>query len=225
MAKKTLKDVSEEMLSLLGKIDEIEAGYNNALKDAEERYKEAEKEYNAKYEQVKELHKMMILKQITEETFKQAKEELDKLEEKVRDIGYEIDQIENYKREDKEAVLAKLNEIKNDYRQKKHEEVRRIQFELLKAKLEYFKKMIEMRNQFKEISEADYRYQQLLIGLGYQPTSYVAGTFESIGSVSVGEGYETLDVSRPDIYNALSYGKLPYQLEKIVKEAEAKGII
>jgi phage-related protein len=225
MAKKTLKDVSEEMLSLLDEIDKIEEGYDNALKDAEARYKEAEKEYNAKYEEVKELHKMMILKQITEETFKQAKEELDKLEEKVRDIGYEIDQIENYKREDKEAVLAKLNEIKNDYQQKKHEEVRRIQFELLKAKLEYFKKMIEMRNQFKEISEADYRYQQLLIDLGYQPTSYISGTFESIGSVSVGEGYETLDVSRPDIYNALSYGKLPYQLEKIVKEAEAKGII
>jgi DDE superfamily endonuclease len=38
-------------------------------------------------------------------------------------------------------VLAKLNEIKGEYNKKKQEEVRRIQLQLLKAKLEYFKKL------------------------------------------------------------------------------------
>jgi DNA repair exonuclease SbcCD ATPase subunit len=226
MAKKTLQDVSAEMLSLLDKIDEIEAGYNNALKDAEERYKQAEEAYNAKYEEVKELHKMKVLKQITDETYQQVKEELDKLEEKVRDIGYEIEQIEGYKREDKEEVLAKLNEIKGEYNQKKQEEVRRIQLQLLKAKLEYLKKLIEMRKEFIEISKADYRYQQLLVDLGYKPTTYISGVFESIGTISIaGSGYESLDISTTDIYNALTYGRLPYQLEKAVSEAEEKGII
>lgn len=133
------------------------SGYNNALKDAEERYKEAEAEYNAKYEEVKELHKMKVLKQITDETFKQAKEELDKQEEKVRDIGYEIEQIEGYKREDKEEVLAKLNEIKGEYNKKKQEEVRRIQLQLLKAKLEYFKKLTgEVLHQTSSCKQEDF---------------------------------------------------------------------
>jgi DNA repair exonuclease SbcCD ATPase subunit len=225
MENKTLKNVTEEMLTLLDKIDEIEAGYNNALKDAEERYKQAEEAYNAKYEEVKELHKMKVLKQITDETYQQAKEELDKLEEKVRDIGYEIEQIEGYKREDKEEILEKLNEIKGEYSKKKQQEIRRIQYQLLKAKLDYFNKMIEMRNQFKEISEAEHRYQRLLIDLGYKPSYYGLDVFEEIGSVSVGQVYETLDINRSDIYNALSYGRLPYRLEKIVSDAEAKGII
>ncbi|QGQ47248.1 hypothetical protein [Metabacillus sediminilitoris] len=210
---------------LFTKVDETEASYMKALEQKEAELLEINLELQDKQKMLTDLHKMKLLNQVSEEAFNAEKVKVDALKSKVVALQEEISLIDRYKTEDIHSVLGELEAEKGKYSKEQQAEIRRIQMELLNAKNAYLNKMVEARERYKKIAEPAFKLEQLKIKLGLQVRSYTSGSHDTLSMVSVGEGHENLLVEHQTVYDALSYGRTPERLQRVVSDAREKGII
>jgi hypothetical protein len=170
--------------------------------------------------------KMKFLGDISDSAYETEKEKVEVLQAKVNDIKREMNLIQEYKREDIQEVIAELDTEKSRIFKNHNKEMEKIQLELMEAKLSYLNKMVEASNKYKELVEPSRKLDSLKIKMGLKNQSYISGSFEALHQYSVANaGYVQVSLSKPEIYDALEYGKKPEELNKIVQDAKKKGKI
>ena len=200
-------------------------GYEKALEKKQEVLIKLQAELKEKEIKLKEFHKMYLLSQITEETYKQEKEVIDALKTKIADLQQDMKLIETYKDEDAKQIVADFEANRGEYSREKQAEIKKLQYELLEAKDDYISKLIEASERYDKLINPERKLQELKVKLGMQQASYVSGSHDALSLVSVGEGYENLRVEQFELHNALQYGRKSSTLERAVKDAKEKGII
>ncbi|MCB5235898.1 hypothetical protein [Niallia circulans] len=200
-------------------------GYEKALEKHQEELIKLQAELKEKELKLKEFHKMYLLSQITEETYKQEKEVVDTLKTKIADVQQDMKLIETYKDEDARQIVADFEANHGEYGREKQKEITKLQYELLEAKDAYLSKLVEASEQYDKLINPERKLQQLKVKLGIQKATYVSGSHDALNLISLGDGYESLRIEQPEIFDALQYGRKPSKLEKAVKDAKEKGTI
>ena len=94
---------------------------------------------------------MHLLGDISDATYEDAKKDVDALNKKIAEIQKQISLIDSYKIEDMDAELAKIEKVKAEFNAERQNEVRKIQYELQSAKLDYLRAMDKARTDYKKV--------------------------------------------------------------------------
>ncbi|WP_226619769.1 hypothetical protein [Cytobacillus firmus] len=203
---------------LFTKVDITEASYQKALEQKEEQLLELQLQLKDKETSFRDLHKMEMLGQVSKETYEAEKEKFEQLKAKVAEAQREVQLIEEYKTEDVHSILTELEADAGKYSAEKHKEIDAIKDDLLQAKLAYIERMVEARDKYNKIVSPARKLDALKIKLGIKQNSYVSDALSSLSLYSVPNGgYENLLIDKGVVYDALSYGEVPSQLERLVK--------
>lgn len=214
------------MNDIFKKNEETEAKYEKAQEAKQEELIVLQAELTEKQTVLKDLHKMYLLQEVSEETYQKEKEAVDKLQEKIYEVQHEIAIIDVYKTDDLQAILEQAEEVKKELNAEQKAELHKLKLELFEAKLEYLKKMAEARKKYSAIITPEVKIQNLKIKLGKQQTHYIPGTHDALFQLSLrNAGYINLRVEKTEVYNALEYGRIPSELQSVVSDAREKGII
>lgn len=166
------KTYKSQVAALLKKAYEINKAYEGAYNEAVAEYEEVEKELNEQTKEMEQFHKMYILKEIMHETYAEEKAKVEKVNEKLRDVGSRVHEINRYKLEDIRKVYADIEAIKSEFAKEMMDEQERIKDELFKAKTQYLLSVIELGQQYTEIFEIDSAIEDLKVMLGVQTSNY-----------------------------------------------------
>jgi DNA repair exonuclease SbcCD ATPase subunit len=211
---------------LLNRVDKVETGYMKALEQKEQQLLELNTLLAEKNAVLKDIHRSVILGEVSESTYQDHKAEVDNLRKQITELSQEMQYIEAYKREDVEALLDELDKAKSQYSREQREEIDKLKYELHQKKLEYLEAMVSAKKRYDEIVNPVRTLEALKIRLGKQQNAYASGSFEELIQISDGKGgTATLDVPRTDIFNALSYGRLPSGAVQIVENGKKAGRI
>lgn len=212
--------------ALFTRVEQTEVRYEKALEKKQEELIQLQGELQDKQLVLKELHKETILGTISKETYEAETEKVAVLQKQVSELQKEINLITTYEKEDVLSVIEELEAEKRKVFQKHQGELKKLQMELLEAKLNYLKKQVEVRERYNQLVAPERKLDSLKIKMGIKKNSYVSDSFEALSMVSVANGgYENLVIQLNEVNDALRYGKTPSQLEKVVSEAKEKGII
>lgn len=214
------KTFKSQMEQLIKKKNDTDKAYAVAYKKAVAEYNELQEQLNQQNEVVKEYHKLYILDQITQESYAEQKKNAEVIEEKLRDAGYKVNEIEDYRKEDARALLAQMEELKIDFAKEVSIERKRIENKIFKAKAVYLKAVAELGKDYKEIFKVDSAIEDIRVELGVRPYNY-----KSIGSFLnelKSNPYEPskmgIDINKNEIDNAFLSGTLPKRLDELVKQ-------
>ncbi|KOS67115.1 hypothetical protein AEA09_14780 [Lysinibacillus contaminans] len=216
--------ILKKLNGLFDKVENTEASYMKALEKKEEEILKLSVDLQAKADMLKELHKETLKGTISKEAYEEERVEVEKLQAAIAEMQKEVQLIQVYENEDIHAVLEELEAERNVYSAGKRTEMRKIEMELLEAKLAYLEKMQEARAKYNEIVNPEVKIDALKIKLGMKQRSYVSGAGEVLNMIGVGGGYEPLRVEQSEVYNALAYGQLPSGLQSAVSKAREDGI-
>lgn len=212
------KSYKTQVSDLLKKAYEINKAYEGAYNEAVAEYEATEKGLNEQNEALKEFHKMYILKQITHETYAEEKAKVDKIAEKLRDVGSRVNEINSYKLEDICGVYGDIEAITPEFAKEMMAEQNRIKEELFKAKTQYLLSVIELSKQYSDIYGIDYAVEDLRVMLGIRNYNYKSK--DSFVSTLVTNDYNSqkgIEIPMNEITNVFIYKQLPKHLEKYVK--------
>ena len=211
---------------LFNKVDNTEQRYEKALELKEESVLVLQAEIQDKQIEITELHKMKVLGDISPATFDEKNEKFQLLKANYDEAKNEVALIQEFKNEDVMEILAELKATQREYSASEREAIKQMHLELLESKLAYLNKMNEVRERYNKTVAPSLRIQQLERKFIHKQNVYHSGSHETLHQYSVpGDGYIGLRVENPDVYNALSYGQIHSQLQKIVADAKAKGLL
>lgn len=223
---KIIMKLFKGMEALFLKADNTEQRYEDALEKKQVELIELQGKLQHQLIMLKDLHKMKLLGDVSEETYQAEDEKVEKLQKHVQELQKEIQLIEVYKTEDIQAIIEELDVERSKAFGKHQVEIQKIKMELLEAKLNYLKKQTEARERYNELVTPERNLDQLKIKLGIKKVSYVSDSFEALSMVSVPNGgVENMIVQLNEVNEALRYGRTPEQLSKMVQDAIDKGII
>lgn len=212
------KTYKTQVATLLKKAYETDKAYEGAYNEAVSEYEDVENELNEQTKAMEELHKMFILKQITHKVYTEEKAKVDKILEKLRDVGSRVHDINRYKLEDIREVYADIEAITSDFAKEVVDEQARIKEDLFKAKTNYLLSVIDLGQQYAEIFEIDSAIEDLKVMLGVKNYNYKSmDTF--VGNIITNNyvGQKGIEISMEEITNVFKYKQLPKHLEKYVK--------
>jgi phosphosulfolactate phosphohydrolase-like enzyme len=207
----------KQMEELIEKAEKIKEGYKKTSEETVKQYKEAEKAYNEAYDNYRMAYKSYVMNEITKEAMKEIEADMKQKEEVLRELGYKLDVIEEYLKEDLVEVTTKMSEIQQDFIKEKMAKYAEIKAKMKKAKLDYLKALYEASKEYGRTYRAEYKHAELLKELGLKKDIYISAPADTFND---GESL----INRSEIYEALR-GKFPYELVQKVKLAEEKGII
>lgn len=212
--------------ALFTKADTTEARYEQALEKKQMDLIHLQAELQEKNVMLKDMHKMKLLGDVSEEAYKTEAEKVAVLQKAVQELQKEISMIEIYQTEDITALIEELDAEKQRVFKGNQKELEKIRLELLEAKLSYLNKMQEAKARYDELANPERKLDELKIKMGIKKNSYVSDSFEALNQYSlVNGGYEFLRIEQNEVHDALRYGKTPEKLNKIVQEAKEKGMI
>ncbi|MGG3926879.1 hypothetical protein ABET51_12850 [Metabacillus fastidiosus] len=223
MAKKNLLNTLQGLFS---KVDETESRYMKALENKEDELIELQAVVQEKETMLTDMHKAKLLGDISEEAYNTAKGEVDVVKEKLQEVQREVQLIQEYKTDDIHAVIAEIETNASEYNAKQRKEIEKMQLEMLEAKLAYVEKMAEVSERYYKAIEPASKLQELKVQLGLQVRNYTSGCHDALNFYGTASGgHEDLYIKEKTVYDALSYGRIPYQLQKIVNQGKEKGLL
>jgi len=218
-----LKDV---FYSLLNRVDTVENDWEKAHESKHAELLELTVQRQEKEYAYGDLQRMVLLNQVTEATFEKEKSELEALKAKEASILQDMKMIEEYKTADISKVIEELEKAKIDYTADASEEVDALRYKIMKAKQAYLQTMIDVSKEYSKISEPQHKFQEVLIKAGKQKHVYASSADDVLSQLSIKDGgYEQLTIDRQTVYDALSYHKMPYGVERAIKQGEKAGNI
>lgn len=219
-------NLSKGIEALFTRADQTEARYHKALEEKEEQLIQLQGQLQEKQFTLKELHKETILGTISKATFEEEAEKVTVLQKQAEELQKEINLIQVYQTEDIKAVIEELDAEKRKVAEKHQGEIKTLKLELLQAKEEYLKKMVEAREKYNQLVAPERKLDTLKIRVGLKQTSYISDSFDTLFQYSIASGgYETVRIEQAEVYQALQHGRIPEKLTKIVNDAKEKGII
>lgn len=211
--------LKENFLSLIGKVGTVESNYEKALEKKHTELVETQLDRQTKEVEYKELEKMVLLGQVVESTFDKERTALENLQEKEAKLTKDLQFIQEYKSDDIEKVLAELSKAKSAYVADESDAVTKLRFELMEAKLAYFEKLVEVSNKYEAIAEPERKFQNILVKFGKKRGVYMSDTHDALSMVSVPNGgYINLLVDSHAVFEALAYGRVPYDVKTFVEK-------
>lgn len=216
----------ESVTNLIAKFNKTGDNWEKALENKQDELLEIQVELQAKLESTGELKRMVLLGEVTEETFASEQQKLDSLEAKKTRILKDMELIQQYKTDDLQAVYTELEESKNKSVNEAYKETDKLRYELLQAKLEYLQKMAEVSKRYNKLTEPERLFQQIKIAMGKQKQVYLSGSHEALHQVGTASGsYIGLSVEQDAVYNALGLQQVSDMLLREVENGKKKGFI
>jgi len=216
----------ESATNLITKFNKTWDDWESALENKQDELLEIQVELQAKLESTGELKRMVLLGEVTEETFASEQQKLDSLEAKKTRILKDMELIQQYKTDDLQAVYNELEESKKVSVSEADKETDKLCYELLQAKLEYLQKMVEVSERYNKLAEPERLFQQIKIAMGKQKQVYLSGSHEALHQVgTAGGSYIGLSVEQDAVYNALGLQQVSDTLLREVENGKKKGFI
>ncbi|MGM0835414.1 MAG: hypothetical protein ACQEV7_04610 [Bacillota bacterium] len=220
------KAILKTLDGLFTKADNTEVRYEQAMERKQEEIIQLQLDLKEASTIHAEFHKMKLLGDIQEEVYEVEKLKVEELQKKLQEAQKELHLIEEYKTTDIKAVVEELEAERGKASQDNQKEMEKLKLELMEAKLLYLHKMKESKEKYDTLVAPTRKLDMLKIKLGIKKNSYVSDSFQALNNYSIANGgYEVLYLEKPEIYNALAYGKIPERLEKLVQGGKDKGML
>jgi hypothetical protein len=220
------RSVTQVFTDLFTKAETTSKGYEAALEKHQLKLVELQQELAEKEAMLKELNKMKLLEQVSEETYTEELHKVEDLRSKVAEIKHEMVLISEYQNEDAKQIIAELDAVKQEYNQQEQMQLNKLKLELIEAKYNYLVKMAEARKEYGKIINNDLKLQNMKVNHGLKNSVYISGSHDALNMYSVPNGgYESLRVEQREVFDALEYGRVSSQLGKLVNTAKEKGIL
>jgi len=175
-------NIKKLISGLLTKADATSNDYTKALEEKHQTLLKIQLQLQDEQETLKEHHKLSLLKQVTEETYMNQKDKVAKMVESIQSIQFEMKQIELYKTEDVETVLAEIQANKPEFNKKKQEDIQKIKVGIHEARKEYLEKLSLLGKQYDEATREETMIQQFMVDFGKQPNLYLPYKMEILGN-------------------------------------------
>ena len=170
---------------LLTKAESTSTDYTKALEEKQQKQVQIQLQLQEEQEKLKEFHKLSLLKQISEETYEEQKNVVSKMIDSIESLQFEMKQIELYKTEDVETVLAEIQKNKPEFNKHQQAEIQKIKIEIAEARQEYLSKISALGKQYDSAVKEERLIQQFLVDFGKQPNMYLPYKYEIIGNGAV----------------------------------------
>ena len=225
MAKKNAT-ATEKMNELLAEREAIHNGYNHALQTAQEEYNQLDKEFQVIEEQARETHKKYVLGTASNDDFLAVKKQLKDADEKLRDAGYKLDEINTYRREDLRDLLTKLEANSSDYAKEKMESEKALRYKALKAKYDYLKALHEFAEEHKAIWKVSSDIEDLRVELGLKNYNYYSydSVYNSLFSNSF-NGKQGIDITQNELRQVFHKGTFDKRFIDELEKGKKLGLI
>ena len=178
MAKQSIKSI---ISNLLNKADTTANKYEEVAEKKHAELLQLNTAIQEKTVELRDVHKMVVLGEITESQYTQMKDEVESLKKKSDELKAEIKMIETYKTEDVEDVIQSIKQNQQEFNAEQVKEINKLKDEVQQARLEYLKKLSEAGKKYNAVTKNDSRIQNLLMVAGKQKRSHVSSAFESMG--------------------------------------------
>lgn len=218
MAKKTTT-ATETMVKLLEEQHRINTGYDNALQTAKAEYNQLEREFHNAEAIAKETHKKYVLGQVSNEEYQTAKKKLKDADEKLRDSGYRVHEINTYRKEDLMELLTQLEANSAYYAKEKMASEEALRYKALKAKYDYLKALHEFAEEHKAIWKVSSDIEDLRVELGLKNYNYHSydSVYNSLFSNSF-NGKQGIDITPNELQQVFHNGTFD---KRFIDELEA----
>ncbi|ARK23654.1 hypothetical protein SporoP37_02410 [Sporosarcina sp. P37] len=131
----------QKMNDLRAELSAIESGFNRTIADKEREYDTASIAYHEAYDGYSELFQRYKLGLVKEAKIIAEKANLKPLEDAVSEIGYELDTIRGYKRDESLSLLNQMHDLQDEYLKAKADEMNAVASEMKRMKLVYNQKL------------------------------------------------------------------------------------
>ncbi|MBY0224111.1 hypothetical protein [Sporosarcina aquimarina] len=186
------KNIKQIVSDLLNKVDKTSNNYETALEEKQETIIQLQLQMQDEQLKLKEYHKMAVLKEVSEATYEEQKKVVSSLQEKMASLQNEIQLISTYKTEDIDTILSNIDEVKPEFNQKYLGEIEVVKQEIADAKKAYLNRLSELGKQYEKAVSEESRYENFLVSMGKQPSSYLPDKVETIGGGAVVSADEVL---------------------------------
>lgn len=205
---------------LFKKAEDVEKRYESALERKHEEMLAVQAELAEKASGLTELHKMYLLLDVSESTYKKEAEKVEVLQNKVNEIQHELTIMNEYKTDDIGAVLAEIEANQKEVTAETQKEIHALGLEAIAAKHEYLSKLVEVRKRYYETTAPQTKIEALKAKLGMKNRlDYMTGAHVALSMYSVaGAGYINLEVDTKAIHDALQYKRIDSQLVSELKK-------
>ncbi|WP_404347484.1 hypothetical protein LG311_17830 [Sutcliffiella horikoshii] len=217
------KGIMKAVEGLFQKADQTEARYIEAQERKQDEILQTQLELSEATTIHKDMHKMYLLNQVSEETYEVEKLKVEALQKKLVDLQRDMQIITEYQREDVLEVIAELEAEKAKGGKEYHAEMDQLKLDLMEAKLVYLQQMKQAKEKYDVLVSPTRKIDMLKIKLGMKKNSYISDSFDALNSFSfVNGGHESLIVTLPEVSNSLGYGRTPENLEKLIQGRKGK---
>lgn len=180
-----MNNIKKLIGGLLTKADATSNDYMKALEEKHDTLLHLQLQLQDEQAQLKEHHKMALLKQITDETYLKQKNLVSKMVDDIQSIQFEMKQIELYKTEDIETVLTEIQANKQSYNKKQQADIQQIKQDIASARKDYLDKLSELGKQYNVAVKEERMIQQFMVDFGKQPNMYLPDKTEILGNGAV----------------------------------------
>lgn len=223
---KTTNKATNEMKKLLAEQKQIHAGYDNALQTAQMEYDQLEKEFFDAEANAKMTHKAFILGQATNEDYQKAKKQVKDTDEKLRDAGYKLDEINTYRKEDLMELLSELESNLSAYGKEKQQAEKQMKLKALQAKHEYLKALKELSEGYREVWDVQGAINDLKVELGLM--KYNNYDYNSVFNSMFGNIYSStqgINLTTEELRNVFLNGTFDKKLLDELEAGKKLGLI
>ncbi|MGK7380018.1 hypothetical protein ACSFXN_19555 [Planococcus sp. 1R117A] len=215
--------LADKFNGLLNKVDTTELQYEKALERLQGELMQVDAELTAKLADTRELKKMIILGEVTLETFAVEQEKLDAIQAKKSAILENIRLTELFKTEDVDSVLEELKDTKGKYLKEEFEEISKLRIEMMEAKKAYLQTLMDVSERYQKIIAPDKKLADLLVSKGKKSNVYTQDVAEALNMFTLHSGGVTnLQVDYPMVYQAINYKKEPHEIASALKHLQKK---
>ncbi|MEE6451710.1 hypothetical protein RAH41_14135 [Gottfriedia acidiceleris] len=220
------KTSTEIMKELLAEQEKVNQGYDNALETAKSEYNQLEQEFYRIQEEVKNVHKAYVLNQITVDTYTEEKKRLAEIDEKLRDAGYKLNEINQYRTEDLRDLLTKMEEVLPEYAKEKVASETIMRYKALNAKYEYLKAIREFAVEHTDVWKVSREVDDLRVELGLKSYNYTSleQPFRSLLSNTY-DGTQGINITETELQQAFFKGTFDNRFIDEIENGKQAGII
>ncbi len=177
-----LKNIKKIVTGLLNKASDTTTSYELALERKQEELVQLQLQLQDEQVKLKDYHKLALLQQISEQTYEEQKQAVASMTGKIQSIQLEMKQVELYKTEDVESVIAEIQANKAEMNKAQQAEITAIKEGIAEAKCEYLQKLSELGEQYDSAIKEEGLLQSFLVDLGKQPNLYLPYKMEILGA-------------------------------------------
>jgi hypothetical protein len=226
MAKKKNKTATEKMKELLAEQEQIHAGYDKAVEQAQAEYIKLEKEFQEIDAEVRETHKNYVLNIVTHDTYLAEKKRLKDADETLRDAGFKLDEINRYRTEDLRELLTHMEEIAADYGKEKDTSQKVLKYKALQAKYDYLQAIHELAKEHSTVWNVSRQMEDLKVDLGLKQYNHLS--YETVYNSLISNPFNSqlgMNITDSELRQAFYKGTVDKSLHDTIEQGKKAGFI